>query len=108
MVLLVSAMSRSKTVRLDAQAVERLRVERLMGISELTRLTRVSERTIFGARAGRPVSFAVAKAIARALRVELRLLLPDVPVEAGGDAGMGGRGAAGALATSLGLERGEP
>ncbi len=57
------------SVTLHRERVERLRRQKLMTVSELAARVGCSGRTIWAARTGRPVSFAIARAIAGALGV---------------------------------------
>ena len=53
----------------------------MLGVGDLERRTRLSHKTIWLARTGRPVGLGAARKIAKALRVSLRSLLatPDTP-----------------------------
>jgi len=82
----------NNAVTLNTDAVETARRAALLTVGDLQRRARLSQKTVWLARTGRPIGLVSARAIARALHVHLVSLVaiadengrPDQPVAATG------------------------
>ncbi len=86
--VILSTMKNS--VSLDRGAVEQARRQALLTVGGLQVRTRLSQKTVWLARTGKPVGLAAAKKLAKALRVPLRRLLLASMDGGGAEARAGG------------------